>query len=126
MRQPKEPWQNTHGVAVRAFPAVDGIDCLPFLFLNECHKSIHVTSSGIAAEFTVRDMKDRWQGSYEESSRQSGIVAKKTEGKTEQTSANNQTYTTSTLATLMDKSSLHDPKSFQIGSKFLQAGHQGA
>lgn len=36
------------------------------------------------------------------------------------------TYTTSTLATLMDRSSLHDPKSLQTGSRFLHAGHHGA
>lgn len=36
------------------------------------------------------------------------------------------TYTTSTFATFIDRSLLHDPKSFQTASKLLHAGHHGA
>lgn len=128
MRQPEEPRQDAHRNGVRALPAVDGVNALPFLLLYERHQGVHVPGADVAAELSLAHMKDGWQGSDEESARQARIFS----GKMEKTSSHIESpphcsaYTTSTFATFICKSSLHEPKSFQTGSRLLQAGHQGA
>lgn len=128
VRKSEEPWENAHGNRIRSLPAVDWIDIFPFLLFDKSHETVHIASSGVTAEFAICNVKYCRQGSDEESSRQSRILSKKIETKW----VNGEsfrviwTYTTSTLATLICRSSLHDPKSFQIGSKLLQAGHHGA
>lgn len=129
VRQSEEPRQNAHRDAVRALPAVDGVNALPLLLLHECHQGVHVAGAGVASEFSVSHVEDGWQGSDEETTGQARIIAtkrKKTSSHVESSSFSRKSYTTSTLATFICKSPLHEPKSFQTGSRLLQAGHHGA
>lgn len=76
MRQSEEPRQDAHRNRIRALPAVDRINRLPFLLLDKGHESVHVTRAGIATKLAVCDVKDGRQSRDEETSRQAWIFTK--------------------------------------------------
>lgn len=66
MRKSEEPRKDAHRHRVGALPAVDGLNALPLLLLDEGHESIHIACASVAAELTVCDVKDGGQGGDEE------------------------------------------------------------
>lgn len=82
VRQSEEPRQDAHRNGVRALPAVDGVNALPFLLLDESHERVHVSRAGVAAELAIGHVEDGWQGGDKESAGQARVISKKWRKKT--------------------------------------------